>query len=357
MRPAHITHYTINNTTMNSVVQSSSSVYSTFISTVDHLPCDIVRLLWYVQSCNLHAEQEKEKLHQLLLKHPHRELARASKEVKDAVAAQYYELQRKIRTWNDESVAEMESLCNQLSSHEAMLNEENSQLQRVADTPLPLEVVQSDVLREQLNKHYKENPLKSQVEALQERVLKDLGKVVIRKVAGRPTGIKIILKLSGNERKLSGKRAKDELFDSDWLSASPPIRGTKSHKKKGRSPAVPGRGRGRPRKYPLPVTALEKAPKGSPLKVSKVEFEEVDQLPVLEEPEQYCFCKQPSFGDMIACDNEKCPNGEWFHYKCVGLLSKAEANKLTSQKWYCSNGCREAAAERKLKKRKKRTGW
>ena len=35
------------------------------------------------------------------------------------------------------------------------------------------------------------------------------------------------------------------------------------------------------------------------------------------------FCKQPSFGNMISCDNESsCPNGEWFHYKCVGILNR-----------------------------------
>jgi len=34
----------------------------------------------------------------------------------------------------------------------------------------------------------------------------------------------------------------------------------------------------------------------------------------------YCICRQISYGNMIACDNQKnCPH-EWFHYECVGLV-------------------------------------
>jgi len=43
---------------------------------------------------------------------------------------------------------------------------------------------------------------------------------------------------------------------------------------------------------------------------------------------KYCLCQNVSFGDMVACDNEKCPY-EWFHWSCVGL--KSEPNG----KWYC----------------------
>ena len=34
--------------------------------------------------------------------------------------------------------------------------------------------------------------------------------------------------------------------------------------------------------------------------------------------EVYCYCRQVSYGEMIGCDNEECPN-EWFHLNCVGL--------------------------------------
>nr|XP_023915425.1 PHD finger protein ING2 [Quercus suber] len=45
----------------------------------------------------------------------------------------------------------------------------------------------------------------------------------------------------------------------------------------------------------------------------------------------YCVCHQVSFGDMIACDNENCQGGEWFHYSCVGLTPETRFKG----KWYC----------------------
>ncbi|EPQ25856.1 uncharacterized protein PFL1_06531 [Pseudozyma flocculosa PF-1] len=43
---------------------------------------------------------------------------------------------------------------------------------------------------------------------------------------------------------------------------------------------------------------------------------------------RYCYCDQPSFDEMVACDNDDCPR-EWFHYGCVGLTASPKG------KWYC----------------------
>ena len=51
----------------------------------------------------------------------------------------------------------------------------------------------------------------------------------------------------------------------------------------------------------------------------------------------YCWCKRNEFGKMIACDNNTCPNGEWFHFKCVQLTRKPRGN------WYCSEQCESVA--------------
>ena len=48
--------------------------------------------------------------------------------------------------------------------------------------------------------------------------------------------------------------------------------------------------------------------------------------------EVYCFCRNVSYGDMIACDDPSCKY-EWFHFPCVGLTKKPEAN--FGQYWYC----------------------
>ncbi|KAE8684997.1 PHD finger protein ING2 [Hibiscus syriacus] len=57
---------------------------------------------------------------------------------------------------------------------------------------------------------------------------------------------------------------------------------------------------------------------------------EVDQ-PIDPNEPTYCVCHQVSFGDMIACDNENCQGGEWFHYACVGLTPETRFKG----KWYC----------------------
>lgn len=43
---------------------------------------------------------------------------------------------------------------------------------------------------------------------------------------------------------------------------------------------------------------------------------------------RYCLCNQVSYGDMVACDNPRCPV-EWFHYPCVNITAPPKG------KWYC----------------------
>lgn len=63
--------------------------------------------------------------------------------------------------------------------------------------------------------------------------------------------------------------------------------------------------------------------------------------------EVYCFCRNVSYGPMVACDNPACPF-EWFHYGCVGLKQAPKG------KWYCSKDCKEIANQRSKSKRQKR---
>ncbi|WCJ43659.1 Inhibitor of growth protein 4 [Euphorbia peplus] len=57
----------------------------------------------------------------------------------------------------------------------------------------------------------------------------------------------------------------------------------------------------------------------------------IDDQPIDPNEPRYCVCHQVSFGDMIACDNENCQGGEWFHYTCVGLTPETRFRG----KWYC----------------------
>ena len=54
---------------------------------------------------------------------------------------------------------------------------------------------------------------------------------------------------------------------------------------------------------------------------------------------RYCLCNQVSYGEMVGCDNDKCPI-EWFHYGCVGLTEAPKG------KWYCPQ-CTQAMRRRK----------
>ncbi|SCU85497.1 LAFA_0D16006g1_1 [Lachancea sp. 'fantastica'] len=55
----------------------------------------------------------------------------------------------------------------------------------------------------------------------------------------------------------------------------------------------------------------------------------------------YCHCRDVSHGQMIACDNRRCPT-EWFHYSCVGLTHAPKG------KWYCSERCHRQATKKRF---------
>lgn len=45
----------------------------------------------------------------------------------------------------------------------------------------------------------------------------------------------------------------------------------------------------------------------------------------------YCICRQVSYGEMIACDNERTCPYRWFHLECVGLT----ATPVGATQWFC----------------------
>lgn len=56
----------------------------------------------------------------------------------------------------------------------------------------------------------------------------------------------------------------------------------------------------------------------------------IEWLPPCIDPNEptYCTCNQVSYGEMVGCDNQKCPI-EWFHYGCVGIKEPPNGN------WFC----------------------
>ncbi|KDO25821.1 hypothetical protein SPRG_08764 [Saprolegnia parasitica CBS 223.65] len=67
-----------------------------------------------------------------------------------------------------------------------------------------------------------------------------------------------------------------------------------------------------------------------------------------EDNELYCVCNLPSYGNMIACDGDKCPNpAQWYHLECVGISDGQQPDT-----WMCPE-CDPKAFAAVLKKKKK----
>ena len=52
-------------------------------------------------------------------------------------------------------------------------------------------------------------------------------------------------------------------------------------------------------------------------------------IPIEDDEPTYCYCGRVSFGKMIACENEACEGGEWFHFDCLNIKSAPKG------KWFC----------------------
>lgn len=94
---------------------------------------------------------------------------------------------------------------------------------------------------------------------------------------------------------------------------------------------------------PLPPPPKKNKTRGKTKKPLKVRINFSKQETRREQGQElFCFCRDISYGPMVACDNPSCPI-EWFHYACVGLL-KAPRNNA---KWYCSTKCRNTASKKR----------
>ncbi|RCK55040.1 PHD finger protein ING2 [Candida viswanathii] len=308
----------------------SHSLQNSFISTLDHLPCDIVRSLWLIQSCNLKIEKSKQEINDILSRLERTSTGQSSSLVR------IYELKRLIRHLSNESIQETRAMNNQLITHKLNLLQEMEQLNKIEvfkNNNDHIDESQRKELREQLKKHYLENPLASQVEAVEEQKKEnETMKEATKEGEYKPSGLKMILKIP----------------IQDKVTRPTDKKVVKKIDKKPKKPEI--------KKVVIKKPKVEKEPE---IVTISEEDEEVD-----EDNKLYCFCNQKSFGNMISCDNEEsCRNGEWFHYKCVGLLNRVDALKYTTgkMKWYCSDTCREMAEaksqqiqEKKRKKRKRR---
>ncbi|KXN70934.1 hypothetical protein CONCODRAFT_70254 [Conidiobolus coronatus NRRL 28638] len=54
------------------------------------------------------------------------------------------------------------------------------------------------------------------------------------------------------------------------------------------------------------------------------------EIPIDPNEPTYCYCKEVSYGEMVACDDDNCEI-EWFHIECVNLKAPPKGS------WYCKD--------------------
>lgn len=146
----------------------SCSLQNSFISTLDHLPCDIVRSLWLIQSCNLKIDKYKQELNELLEKYATTTTTLTNEE--SYFLKRIVELKKRIEYLSRETIQESRSMNNQLITHKLNLLEEMNQLKKIEISKHNLiDDIEMKELRQQLKTHYNEHPLVSQMEAVQEQ--------------------------------------------------------------------------------------------------------------------------------------------------------------------------------------------
>ena len=103
------------------------------------------------------------------------------------------------------------------------------------------------------------------------------------------------------------------------------------------------------------VASLSSSSSASSLKSAKLAKDSATPSPTdAVDDTLYCFCRQVSYGEMIACDSETCGT-EWFHLECVGLSESPQGL------WYCPNclarkmsGAVDTSANVEMKKKTKK---
>ena len=284
---------------VNTVVNANNA----FISSLDHLPCEIIRSLWLIQSLNLKNERIKKDL-DLLLK-------QKGKGNGQQLESRFQNLKMLMLRYSREIVAESAGLSQTIKDHLKFLDNDLRILQDYDDFR---KMNKDPKQRWQMFDSFKRKFADEHSQEIQDTE-HNVQTLLPKKRASEPVSA------FSNKRgkstmviKIDLKRFKNEPVDEKSLQK---------------------------------VTIKESKPDRKSHNKEKKHKDENVQTPT------YCFCHGPSFGRMIACDNPKCEY-EWFHYKCVGLHEDPDVKK----KWFCSKKCHHQywADIARKKRRKKRLG-
>lgn len=301
------------------IVEFIRSGNNNLVSTLDHLPCDIIRSLWLVQMMNLKTTRLEAKISHLLKQTP--------LNIKEVNRTKQLMLKYQL-----ESECESKHLVSIVENHLDILNDDRV-LNKLLSDKLPGWTSEAVESRWNDWREYKKKFIENRKANPEKNIFNDSFNDM-----NNQSNLKIKITLKKQNTKNPTTNIKTQL----------------KHKK----PVVKLN----------KVVKIEKNVKSTTTKsemvVKKVQKEEIVEVPppppqppvevvqpVVENKveERYCFCNGPSFGRMVACEYDKCSH-EWFHFKCVGLT-----NEPTGL-WFCSETCKTKFHD-KSKKKKKRRRW
>lgn len=263
------------------IFNTNFDVRTSFVSLVDHLPAEIIRKLWLIQTLDIQYNAVSDELNAALIRFRETEL---TKEESNSLVHKITTMASKLNRTRQESLAEARSISASIKLARLRLENQHSQLRHDHKV--------------YLNEIEMQNNLASHAQRSNKRTS-----------TSRPK-IKLNLKLKGSSA-ASSRQSSPARSNSIMKKSAP--RKANIIKPYSASPAPASKAR--KNKKPTQINSVV---------VRKQEtIEDQDQDHTL-----YCLCNRESAGDMVACDNLKCPK-EWFHYGCVGLV------RAPRGKWFC----------------------
>ncbi|GMM30186.1 hypothetical protein DAMA08_029310 [Martiniozyma asiatica (nom. inval.)] len=253
-----------------------------FVSTIDHLPCDIVRSLWIIQSLELR---------NIRLQRRHIKSLNSADELD---IKNFNKLDDLIKRNAKEAQCESKHLEDIINYHRQLLNDENDMNQ----TLLKLMLGWSSDAVEQRWREW----CQFKIDFLKNNNIVDF----------KTPKIKIKINLGNLTQNDKGIKSKFKISKAKSMAINKNLGDTAIRRSKQKQ-----------NEHERQSRTQNKNKSHSKIGVNK------------KEKDTYCFCHGPSLGKMVACDNETCPN-EWYHYKCVGLKSDPKND------WFCSDQCRNA---------------
>lgn len=288
------------------IVSTLLSGNNNFVSTLDHLPCDVTRSLWFIQMMNLRNTRIELRLHEEYMK---------PNDVRDN--AMIVRMRRLILRNSEELVEESKYLIAFLDNHVDLLHDD---VNIINELKVKLPGWTSDAVEMRWKEwggfklRYLEKTKGKELNCFEKYLIEHNDEKIV-KVQKQARSTHSELKIKINLKNISLKTVTSTLKKSS--------------------------------SRPKDVKRVEKP---DVVKVEPV-IEPIEE-PVVEKvvEETYCFCNGPSSGRMVACEYEKCPH-EWFHFKCVNLSKEPDGV------WYCSDTCRDKhndSIQRKKQRKKRR---